>query len=430
MFRMKRKLTEMDKMGKKVTVGLVGAGKMGKGLVNQMSRIRGMRPSIICDEKPDKAKEALISAGVSENDIIITDKIDRATKALQHDLFVVTGDYRLTYEVPQIQGVIDATGNPPFGAQLALESIQAHKDIIMLNVECDAVVGPILYNYAKRNNVIYTGSAGDEPGAIMQLADFAAGVGFKILAVGKGKNNPLNYYVTEDDVREEALAKGLYPKMLTAFVDGTNTMIELTSVANALGFTPDVLGGHGIETSIDKICDAFMLKEQGGILNNYNIVDYCFGIAPGVFVIVTHDADEVHDLMKYVSMGKGPNYVLYRPYHLTSLETPLSVYDAIVESEPTIYPAAGQVSDTVTVAKRDIKKGQIIEGIGGKDVFGKITSHKRQKEKNLLPIALITKKTCALQDIKKDELITMDMVQLESDQIINQLRKKQDELGL
>lgn len=430
MFRMQRKLLEMDRLGKKVKVGLVGAGKMGKGLVNQMSRIRGMRPSVICDEKVDKAKDALITAGVRPEEIVYTTNVKKAEEAIFHHKFVITDDYQLTYRTSQIQGVVDATGNPPFGAQLALEAIDNYKDIIMLNVECDAVVGPILYNKAKRNNVIYTGSAGDEPGAIIQLADFAVGVGFKLLAVGKGKNNPLDNYATEDDLRERALQQGLYPKMLTSFVDGTNTMIELTSVANALGYTPDVLGCHGIETNIDEIMKKFTLKEQGGILNNYNIVDYCFGIAPGVFAIVTHDAQEVHELMEYVSMGKGPNYVLYRPFHLTSLETPLTIYDAIVEREATIYPAKGQVSDTITVAKRDLKKGQILEGIGGRDVFGKITSHREQKEKNLLPIALITKNTRVLCDIKKDTIITADMVQLEEDHIITKLRRKQDKLGI
>ena len=129
-------------------------------------------------------------------------------------------------------------------------------------------------------------------------------------------------------------------------------------------------------------------------------------------------------------MGKGPNYTLYRPYHLTSLETPLTIYDAIVEKEPTIYPKYGQVSDTITVAKRDIKKGQRIEGIGGHDCFGKITSHKHQMENNLLPMPIITEKTTAKVDIAKDTLITYDMVNLDEDHIITKLRKRQDELGL
>ncbi|HHX66844.1 MAG: NAD(P)-dependent oxidoreductase [Miniphocaeibacter sp.] len=430
MFRMKNKLDELVSRGEQIRIALVGAGKMGTGLVNQISRIKGMTTSIIVDEKIDKAYHALDSAGIKKEDIIKTNSIQQAELALSKNKFVITDDYTLAYRLDKIQGVVDATGNPPFGAQLAMESIENYRNVIMLNVECDAVVGPIIYDYAKKNNVVYTGTAGDEPGAIMELANFAVGAGFNLLAVGKGKNNPLNNYATEDDLREEAISKGLYPKMLTAFVDGTNTMLELTSVANALGFTPDILGCHGVTADIKDIPRLFSLKEQGGILNNYRIVDFCFGIAPGVFAVVTHDTKEVHDLMDYLSMGKGPNYVLYRPYHLTSLETPVTIYEAIVEHDPTIAPEKGQVSDTITVAKRDLKAGQYLEGIGGKDVFGKITSHINQRNRKLLPIALITKKTKLKVDVKKDELITYDMVELEEDQIITKLRKKQDELGL
>ncbi len=430
MFRMKRKLDELVNRGEQIRIAVVGAGKMGTGLVNQISRIKGMSTSIIIDEKLDKANHALRSAGVKKEDIINTNSIKQAELALSKNKFVISDDYTLAYRLEKIQGVVDATGNPPFGAQLAMESIENYKNIIMLNVECDAVVGPIIYDYAKKHNVVYTGTAGDEPGAIMELANFAVGTGFKLLAVGKGKNNPLNNYATEDDLIEEAISKGLYPKILTAFVDGTNTMIELTSVGNALGFTPDIMGCHGVTSDIKNIPKLFSLKEQGGILNNYRVVDFSFGIAPGVFAVVTHDTGEVHDLMKYLSMGDGPNYVLYRPYHLTSLETPITIYDAIVERDPTIVPEEGQVCDTITVAKRDLKAGQSLEGIGGKDVFGTLTSHRTQRRNQYLPIALITKKTKLKVDVKKDELITYDMVELEEDHIITKLRKKQDELGL
>lgn len=430
MLKMKRKLQYLDQNGKKVHISLVGAGKMGNGLVNQMSRIQGMSTSVVIDENVEKAYHSLIAAGVKRENIINTTSVKTAELAIEKNDYVISDDYTLAYKLNAIQGVVDATGNPPFGARLAMESIDYYKHIIMLNVECDAVVGPILLNHANKKGVIYTGTAGDEPGAIMELVDFAEGVGFKLLAVGKGKNNPLNPYITEDDLREEALSKGLYPKMLTAFVDGTNTMIELTAVGNALGFTPDVLGCHGFTTDVKRLPKQMSLKEQGGILNNYGVVDFAFGIAPGVFAIVTHESGEVKNLMKYLSMGDGPNYVLYRPYHLTSLETPMTIYNAIIEKDATIAPIKGQVSDTITVAKRDLKKGQTLEGIGGKDVFGQITSHRDQKERNLLPIGLITKNTKINCDIKKDELITMNMVELEEDNLIIQLRRKQDLLGL
>lgn len=430
MFRMRNKLDNLYNANKEVKFALIGAGKMGKGLVNQLSRIKGLKSSIVVDEKPQKAMEALRSSGVRRSDITTSDNIKVIENAVRNGMYVVSDDYSISCKISEIKGVVDATGNPPFGAVLAMEAIENRKHTIMLNVECDAVIGPYLYNLAKRKNVIYTGSAGDEPGAILELADFALGAGFKLLAVGKGKNNPLDNYITEDDVKEEALSKGLYPKMLAAFIDGTNTMIELTSVSNALGFLPDVIGCHGPTTNPQGLSKLFSLKEQGGLLNNYKTVDYAFGVAPGVYAIVTSDSDEVHDLMKYLKMGEGPNYAIYRPYHLTSLETPITIYNAIVEKEATIVPEKGQVSDTVTVAKRDLKAGEILEGIGGKSVFGTITSHADQKNRNLLPIAMITKKTKLKVDVKKDQLITLDMVELDENHIITKLRRKQDKLGL
>lgn len=430
MFRMKNKLNNLYNANKEVKFALIGAGKMGKGLVNQLSRIKGLTSSIVVDEKPEKAMEALISSGVRKSDITISDNMKIIEDSIRNGMYVVSDDYSIACKLKDIEGIVDATGNPPFGAILALDAIENRKHTIMLNVECDAVIGPYLYNLAKKKNVIYTGSAGDEPGAIMELVDFVLGSGFKLLSVGKGKNNPLNNYITEDDIREEAISKGLYPKMLAGFIDGTNTMIELTSAANALGFLPDVIGCHGPKATPENLSKIFSLKKQGGILNNYKTVDFAFGVAPGVYAIVTSDNSEVHDLMKYLNMGDGPNYTIYRPYHLTSLETPITIYNAIVEKESTIVPECGQVADTVTVAKRDLKAGEILEGIGGKSVFGKITSNVDQKNRNLLPIAMITKKTKLKVDVKKDELITFDMVELEEDHIITKLRRKQEELGL
>lgn len=430
MFKMKRKLTKLNLVGDVIRIGLVGLGKMGSGLVHQIHRIDGMRTSFVVDELTDRAYKTLLDAGIDPREIVRTEDQEEVQKAIEEDKYVVTSDYKLGLKCPGISAMVDATGNPPFGAELAYNSIKAKKHVIMLNVECDALIGPILNMYAKENGVVYTGSAGDEPGAIMEIADFAVSLGFELLAVGKGKNNPLNHYIRPEDVKEEAEEKGLYPKILSSFIDGTNTMIELNSVCNALGFLPDIMGCHGVTASPNEIAGLFRLKEEGGILNSYQIVDFAFGMAPGVFAIVTHEAKEVKDLMKYLSMGDGPNYCIHRPYHLTSLETPITIYDAVIENEPTIAPQYGQVADVITVAKRDLEAGEIIEGMGGKDVYGTLTSHQFQKENSYLPIALIGKETKILQDVKQGDLIKTNMVDLNKDSMIYKLRKEQEELGL
>ena len=165
--------------------------------------------------------------------------------------------------------------------------------------------GPILLQRAQKEGVVYTGSAGDEPGAIVELAGFVMGNGFELLAVGKGKNNPLNLRITRADLEEEAEKKGLRPEMLVGFVDGTNTMIEMTAAGNALGFVPDVTGGYGEQLLLADMPAFYRTKEDGGSLNRYGIVDYSFGIAPGVYAIATSESSDVRDVMRYVKIGRA-----------------------------------------------------------------------------------------------------------------------------
>ena len=430
MFKINRKLKEMKDNGESIKLAIIGCGKMGASLISQLSKIDAMEVKLVVDRNPRKAIKALVQAGVSEDKIIYTDDYNEGYEVLEKGFVAVSTNHRLAYKLLQINAVVDCTGNPPFGAVIARKTIQYHKHMISFNVECDATVGPVLHDMAKKAGVVYTGILGDEPGAIIDLVDNAYGMGLKVLVAAKGKNNPLDNYATAEILEEEAKKKGLSPRMLTSFVDGTNTMIELNAVCNALGFLPDTFGCHGITTSPDRAVEDFKLKADGGVLNSYGIVDFSPGMAPGVFIIVTSDQEDVRDLMKFLGFGDGPNYLLYRPYHLTSLEAPITIYDAVVENEPSIAPIHGQVADTVTVAKRDIKKGEKLEGIGSDRVFGKLTSHDRCLNEDLLPIGLITPNTEAIVDIKKDTVIDMSMVKINEKATITRLRRRQNSMKL
>lgn len=425
LLRMKKNLDERFHSGKPLAVGLVGTGKMGAGLIAQLRALRGIHPAVVVNRTPEKAIDALCRSGYDRSDLQFVESAQAAVKANEMGKIVISDDYRIALQLP-LEGIVDATGNPSLGAELACATIDAHMDIIMLNVETDAAIGPILYERAKKEGVIYTGSAGDEPGAIMELCDFVLGNGFKLLAVGKGKNNPMNLYVTRREIEERAIARGLRPEMLVGFVDGTNTMIEMTSAGNALGFVPDVPGGYGKTLTLKDMPDFYRTKEDGGSLHQYGIVDYSFGIAPGVYAIATTESEDVRDLMRYVSMGDGPNYAFHRPFHLTSLETPTSIYRAIVGRQPTIAPEAGQVCDTVAIAKRDIKKNEPVYGIGSDDVYGQMVTHEAQQRENTVPIALFTSGTKALVDIPKDTPIRADMITQTEKHLIHRLREEQD----
>ena len=430
MFKISRNLNEMKYNGESIRLAVMGAGKMGTSLISQLANIDAMEVKLVIDRTPQKAIDALVRSGVAEDKIIYTDDYNEGYEILEKGYVCVSTNYRLSYKLMQINAVVDCTGNPSFGAVIARKTIQYHKHMISFNVECEATVGPVLHDMAKKAGVVYTGILGDEPGAIIDLCDQAFGMGLDVLVAAKGKNNRLDEYVTPDQVRAEAREKNLNPKMLTSFIDGTNTMIELNSVCNALGFLPDSFGCHGIETSPENAVEDFKLKSDGGILDNYKVVEFSNGMAPGVFIIVTSDKEDVRDLMKFLGFGDGPNYLMYRPYHLTSLEAPITIYKAVVENEPTIAPIQGQVADTVTIAKRDIKKGETLDGIGSEKVFGKLTSHTRSMKEDLLPIGLITPKTVAKVDIPKDTLIDMTMVEIDERATITRLRRRQNSMKL
>lgn len=178
---------------------------------------------------------------------------------------------------------------------------------------------------AQKEGVIYTGSAGDEPGAVMELYSFVKAMGMNVEVMGKEKNNKIDYECNPDTVLEEATRRVMSPKMLCAFKDGTKTMVEMTAMSNYTGLIPDVIGGHGPKTApgtegVKELNDIFKLKEDGGILNKHGVVEYVNGIAP------------------------GPLWTLYRPYHLCNLETPLIVAKAVIDGEVTCVPIDGLMS--------------------------------------------------------------------------------------
>ncbi|GLI50566.1 hypothetical protein TSYNTROOL_06520 [Tepidanaerobacter syntrophicus] len=426
MLNLNSKLKELEEKGGKINIGLVGTGQMGRGIVDRVLRMRGMNIPIIANRTIEKARETFELAGISPQNVYEVNTVSQAEKAIQQGKYAVTEDFEIVTKVLPVDVIIEATGVPEVGANTALKSIYNGKHVVMLNVEADVTVGPILKKMADSAGIVYTGSAGDEPGAIKELFDFADSMGFKVVAAGKGKNNPLNREANPDNMRPEAETRGINPRMLTSFVDATNTMVELTAVANATGLIPLCRGLVGPTGAVKDLPKIFSLKEDGGILDKCGVVDFVFGIAPGVFIVVTTDSPVTKQIMSYISLGDGPNYVFYRPYHLVCVETPLSAARAVLYKEPTISPIGAPVAETITVAKKDLKAGEHLDGIGGYTVYGLIDTAENAKKENALPIGLINENTVLKQDVKKGQAISYNMVELENDSTILQLRRIQD----
>lgn len=420
------KLEKLELEGKKIKTGIVGAGQMGKGMVSQMMLMKGIKPIAVVDINVENAIRAYKNAGLSEEDFRVVSTAAEANTWMEKGKYIVSDNAEVVSKSNLVDVAVDATGVPEVGAKVAVDAISNKKHIVMLNVETDIVIGPLLKKLADNAGVIYTGSAGDEPGAVKELYDFSAALGFDVKVVGKGKNNVLDLDCNPDTVLEEATRRGVSPKMLTSFKDGTKTMVELTAMSNATGFLPDVRGAHGAAGTVKELPQILSLKEEGGILNSYGVVEFINGVAPGVFVIIGSKLPEVRHELEYVGMGSGPNYVLYRPYHLCSLETPLSVVKAVLDNQSTIVPLGGPISETITVAKKDLKAGQYLDGIGGYTVYGTIEEADVTKSLKALPLGLVNKKTKLLTDVRKGEIITYDMVTLDDDSLIVQLRRIQD----
>jgi len=422
------RLRAREEAGNPIKLALVGAGQMGSGMITQMERMKGIRAVAVADIILDRVVSAYKQAGLSDRDIVVTTDPGIAERALQQGKRVATTDAVLLTRLAPIEVLVEASGVPEIGALVAFEAILNRKHIVMLNVETDATIGYILKRMADAAGVVYTVAAGDEPGAAKELYDFADAMGFRIIAVGKGKNNPLDREATPDKLAEEAASKGMNPKMLTAFVDGTKTMVEMTALANATGFVPDVRGMHGPVATVEQLPKVFSLKSQGGILEREGVVDYALGsVAPGVFVVITTDQEAIIKDLQYLKIGSGPNWVLYRPYHLANLETPLSAARAVLLGEATIATIHRPVAETITIAKRDLKAGEQLDGIGQYTFYGSIERADVAAKERLLPVGL-AQGARLRENVAKGEPITYDHVELDNTSVIVHLRALQDRM--
>src|SRR5690606_2854041 len=216
------------------------------------------------------------------------------------------------------------------------------KHLVMMNVEADVTIGAYLKHEADRLGVVYSLGAGDEPSSCMELIEFVSAMGHTVVAAGKGKNNPLNRDAMPADYEEEARRRNMNPRMLVEFVDGSKTMVEMAAIANATGLVPDVPGMHGPAATRDELSSVLCPIADGGILSKKGVVDYTIGagVAPGVFVVAEMAHDRLRERMNDLKLGPGPYYTFFRPYHLTSLEVPLTCARVVLHGKADMVPLA------------------------------------------------------------------------------------------
>ncbi|RIY02042.1 homoserine dehydrogenase [Aureimonas flava] len=408
-----------------VTVGLAGSGQMGTDMVVQLTLMPGVRLGALSELNVAGAEAALRMAGSEFAHASGVADIDRA---IENGKVALTEDFKALCASGHVDVVIDATGNPNVGTLIALEAFRNGKHVVMLNVEADITIGRFLREEAAKAGVVYTGAAGDEPAATIEIVGFAQSLGLDIVCAGKGKNNPLKFDATPDAYEEEAARRNMNARMLVEFVDGSKTMIEMVAVANATGLVPDVPGMHGPAATRDELASVLCTREDGGVLSGPGKVDYSIGkgVAPGVFCIVKPRHERVLERMSDLKMGPGPNYTIFRPYHLTSLEVPLSAVRAVVKGAPDLIPADRPVAECVTLAKRDLAPGDTLGKIGEYDYRGFAMTWEGARDEGALPLGL-AERARVIKPIKAGEKLTYANCEPDDSLVITQIRRRLDQ---
>ncbi len=418
-------LLEREAAGNPIRLGLVGCGQMGSGLVHVTSKMAGMNTIAISDLDINRPLAELKSIGIPESEICVTSNRGEAEDALAKGKYLVTETGTLLSQLENLDVLVEATGYTDIGAEVAWNCIMNQKNIVMLNVETDVTVGVFLSRMAQRANCVYTVASGDEPGVCKMLYDFSRTIGFEVVCLGKGKNNPLNHYATPDTCREEAESKDMNPKMLASFQDGTKTMVEMAAVSNATGLVPDTPGMHGPKVDLEDLVNVFIPKQDGGIFSRRGCVDYSTGkVAPGVFAVVATDEPRVIKDMKFLSMGNGPYYMFYRPFHLCNVETPIAAAESVIYGETTVI-AKTMTSEIVAMAKRDLKVGETIQGIGSTDMFNVVYTYEEARAKKGIPMG-IAPGGKVLKDVTKGEMLTEENLAPDASSFVYKLRQMQD----
>ena len=423
-------LKQREKDGNPIRVGMVGAGFMARGIARQIEQaVPGMRLVAISNRTAENAHEAYRRAGREAT----TDVDDEASlrEAIAEGAGAVTSDPQLLCESGEIDVLIEATGAIEFGAHVMAGAIRSGTDVVSMNVELDATVGPLLQAKALEAGVLVTGCDGDQPGVQMNLVRFVQGMGLTPLVCGNIKGLQ-DHYRTPETQKSFAAKWGQTPEMVTSFADGTKISFEQALVANAMGMTVARSGmiGPNYDGHVDDLRQTFLdevgldtLVELGGV------VDYVVGASPspGVFVLAANDDPEREVYLRYGKLGDGPLYSFYVPYHLTALEVPFSVgrvalfRDHVVTSDP----SAPRV-DVVARAKRDLKAGETLDGIGGFMTYGSCERAETVAENRLLPIG-VAEGARVTRDVKRDDMLGLADVELDEDKLVVRLRREQDE---
>ena len=400
-----RRLLERAAEGRPIRVGLVGAGKFGTMYLAQAARTPGIHVVAIADLRPDRARDALARAGwPAERAAART-----GDEALARGTTWISDDAEGLIASGAVELVIDATGSPAAGIRHVLSCCAHGKDVVMVNVEADALAGPLLAERARQAGIVYSLAYGDQPALICELVDWARAAGFEVVAAGKGTRYLPRYHASTPDTvwddygiaPEEAKASGLNAQMFNSFLDGTKSAIEMAAVANATGLTPAPAGLAFPAAGVDDLARVLRPREAGGALHHAGQVEVVSSLARdgspvprdlrwGVYVVFEAASAYVERCFReygLVTDDSGRYTATYEPFHLIGLELGISVASVALRREPTGTPRRW-LADVMSVAKRNLAAGEVLDGEGGHLVYGRLAPAVDARRARALPIGL------------------------------------------
>lgn len=405
-----------------IRVAVVGAGFMGSGVAYQIQNyVKGMKLVAVSNRTRSKAEHVLRKAGISTINVVET--VAQLEESIAKGCSAITDNAMLLCEAEGVDTIIEATSDIEFTATIAIKAIENKKNIVLMNADCDATVGPILKVYADKAGVTISATDGDQPGTMMNLYRFVKSIGYQPVLIGNMKGLQ-DFYRTPDTQKEFAATYGLSPRMATSFADGTKISMENTLVANATGFKVGKRGMFGPKCDhVDNAKDVFPLE----MLLEGGIVDYILGArpGPGVFVLGYDKNQNRIPYMRYYKLGDGPLYVFYTPYHLPTLEVPLTAARGVLFGDAAVAPLGSPVCDVITIAKQGLKAGEVLDGAGGFTCYGMIENTGTCRKENLLLMGL-SEGCCLIRDVPKDQPITNADVEFPKGRLIDKLRAEQD----
>lgn len=416
-------LQAREKEGRPIRVALLGAGFMSKGLANHIvNTTPGMRLVGVYNRGPQRAVELCSYAGLT--DVVSPSSQAETDLAIREGKVVATGDAFLLARSSGVDLLVDVTGSVEFGARVVLEAFRHGKDVVLLNAEIDATIGPILQVYAKKYGVILSACDGDEPGIQVNLCRWVKGLGLTPRVIGniKGLQDPYRNPTTQKGFAEKW---GQNPAMVTSFADGSKISFEQAIVSNATGFVVRSRGmSRGAEykgdvMKIGSLYDVDEVRKLGGI------VDYVVGTPlTKVYCLAEHvDPKQQHYLSLY-KMGEGPLYPFFIPYHLVHFEVPTAIARVALFRDEVAKPLGGPVVEVCAVAKRELRTGEVLDDYGMYMTYGEAVNADEMCKNRYLPEGLV--EGCVLKrDVAKDAVVTYDDVIIPPNRIADQLRAEQ-----